>query len=138
MGLNLVGLAATLATFFGIWIGHVSVRKVESIAHTIAFPAAIYATLGVACEVGSILSAHPAMSAALGILGITFMFDAFEMVRQQRRIIHGHAPANPQNPRHARILREHAAATTLDLLKRQPVGRVVTDDEAISLLAGHE
>ncbi len=138
MTVNIVGLAATLATFLGIWVGHVSVRKVEAEAPTIWVPSLIYALLGVACEVGAVLSMHPALSAAFGILGITFLFDAFEMVRQQRRIMHGHAAANPQNPRHARILSEHAAATTLDLLKREPVGRKVGHEEAVQLLAGHE
>lgn len=138
MTVNMVGLAATLATFLGIWVGHVSVRKVESIAPVIWVPALIYALLGAACEVVAAWSAHPAVSAAFGILGITFLFDAFEMVRQQRRILHGHAPAHPQNPRHARILREHKTATTLDLLKREPVGRQVGHDEAVRLLAEHE
>ncbi len=137
MTVNIVGLAATLATFLGIWVGHVSVRKVESIASTIWLPSLLYAALGIGCEVGALLSAHPALSAALGILGITFLFDAFEMVRQQRRIMKGHAPAHPDNPRHAQILREHSAATTLDLLKREPIGRVVTADEAVKLLADH-
>jgi len=138
MTVNMVGLAATLATFLGIWVGHVSVRKVESIATVLWVPSLIYALLGAACEVAAVLSAHPALSAALGILGITFLFDAFEMVRQQRRIFHGHAPAHPENPRHARILREHSTATTLDMLKREPVGRQVGHDEAVKLLARHE
>ncbi len=137
MSLNVVGLAATASTFIGIWVGHVSVRKVESIAPTIWLPSLIYGLLGLGCEVGALLSPHPAPSAALGILGITFLFDAFEMVRQQRRIVKGHAPAHPENPRHAQILREHGTATTLDLLKRDPIGRRVGPDEAIQLIAEH-
>src|SRR5512135_610950 len=137
MNINFVGLAATASTFIGIWVGHVSVRKVESIAPTIWLPSLIYGLLGVACEIGAFLSVHPALEAALGILGITFLFDAFEMVRQQRRIIKGHAPAHPDNPRHARILAEHASATTNDLLKREPVGRLVGVDEAVRLIAEH-
>ncbi len=137
MTVNNVGLAATLATFIGIWVGHVSVRKVESIAPTIWLPASIYGLLGLGCEVGAVLSAQPAVSAALGILGITFLFDAFEMVRQQRRIVKGHAPAHPDNPRHAQILKEHGTATTLDLLKREPLGRPVASDEAVRLVAEH-
>ncbi len=137
MTVNNVGLAATLATFLGIWVGHVSVRKVESIASTIWLPSLIYGLLGVACEIGAFLSIHPALEAALGILGITFLFDAFEMVRQQRRIMKGHAPAHPENPRHARIIAEHASATTHDLLKREPIGRPVAPDEATQLIAEH-
>lgn len=138
MTVNLTGLAATLAAFFGIWVGHVSVRKVESSAATIWVPSVIYAALGIACEVGAALSPQPPLQAALGILGITFLFDAFEMVRQQRRIIKGHAPANPDNPRHARIMREHGTTTTLDLLKREPVGKVVNAVEAARLVKEHE
>ena len=29
MTFNWIGVAAALATFFGVWIGHVTVRKVE-------------------------------------------------------------------------------------------------------------
>lgn len=137
MAFNLVGLAATLATFLGIWAGHVSVRKVESVARSIKWPSLIYAVLGISCEVGAGLSPQPAWSAALGILGITFLFDAFEMVRQQRRIVKGHAPAQPGNPRHARILAESSSATTHDLLKREPIGRPVGADEAIRLITEH-
>ncbi len=138
MTVNNVGLAATLATFIGIWVGHVSVRKVESTATNIWVPSAIYATLGIASEIGAVLSAQPPLQAALGILGITFLFDAFEMVRQQRRIVKGHAPANPLNPRHARIMKEHGTATTVDLLKREPIGRVVNTVEAVRLAAEHQ
>ncbi len=137
MSFNVVGLAAVASTFIGIWVGHVSVRKVESIASDIRLPSLVYALLGLGCEAGGLLSRQAALSAALGILGITFLFDAFEMVRQQRRIIKGHAPAHPDNPRHAKILSEHAAATTHDLLKREPVGRQVGADEAVRLIAEH-
>jgi hypothetical protein len=47
--------------------------------------------------------------AVLGILGITLLWDALEMTRQQRRICKGHAHANPDNPRHARILEQYPA-----------------------------
>jgi len=57
----------------------------------------------------------------LGILGITLLWDAFEIYRQQNRVKHGHAPANPNNPRHARFLADpHFHATTEDLLKCEP------------------
>ena len=44
---------------------------------------------------------------ATGILGVTLLWDSFEFWRQQKRVIKGHAPANPDNPRHARILAEN-------------------------------
>ncbi len=37
------------------------------------------------------------LSGSLGIFGITLLWDALECVRQQRRVVRGHAPANPQN-----------------------------------------
>ncbi len=52
-------------------------------------------------------------------LGITALFDALEFRRQFRRVKQGHAPANPNNPRHAPWLAE-GKATTADLLKREP------------------
>jgi hypothetical protein len=69
------------------------------------------------------------VATVLGILGITLLFDSFELVRQQKRIMKGHAPANPDNPRHAKILREYPSATTLDLLKREPMGSSLTIPE---------
>ncbi len=133
MTINTTGLAATLATFLGIWVGHVSVRKAESIATTVWVPAVIYAVLSVASIVGAVRSPQPAVQAALGPLGFTLAFDVFEMFRQQRRVAKGHAPANPNNPRHARIMKEHATATTVDLLKREPIGRQVNAVEAVRL-----
>ena len=65
---------------------------------------------------------------------MTVLWDALEFTRQHRRVVKGHAPANPSNPRHARILAEHSNATTLDLLKRDPLGRQVYPDEAIKLI----
>jgi hypothetical protein len=71
----------------------------------------------------------------MGIAGITFLWDSLEFFRQQKRIMKGHAPANPSNPRHARILEEYPLATVIDLLKRDPVGREVSSEEAIKLVA---
>ncbi len=71
----------------------------------------------------SLSIANRPLSVVFGILGITLLFDALELTRQQKRIKKGHAPANPNNPRHARILAAHSSATTLDLLKREPFGK---------------
>jgi hypothetical protein len=65
---------------------------------------------------------------------VTLLWDSFEFWRQQNRIIKGHAPANPDNPRHIRILEESQAATTLDLLNRNPIGCPVNPEEAIRLV----
>lgn len=138
MGFNLIGIASGLAAFFGIWIGHVSVREIERRVSSIALPSIGFALLGVFCEIGAFLSASNLASGILGILGMTFLWDALEFHRQQKRIIKGRAPANPSNPRHARILAEYKTATTLDLLDREPIGRPVNAEEAIALIKARE
>lgn len=132
--MNWIGLTAAAATFFGVWFGHVAVRKIEYAAKTIWKPAAIFVLVGLALEALSLTNADRLASTALGILGVTVLWDALELARQQKRVRSGHAPANPRNPRHAQILQTCPCATTLDLLKREPVGRAVGHDEAIQLI----
>lgn len=127
MEINSLGLVAALTAFLSIWIGHVAVRKVEFISPTIWLPTIIFAVFGIALEFLSLSIVHHPLSAALGIIGITLLWDALEFTRQQRRIIKGHAPANPNNPRHASILAEYSSATTFDLLKREPTGKPITN-----------
>ena len=122
MDINTLGPTAALTAFFSIWFGHVAVRKLEFISPTIWLPSTIFAALGLGAELLSLSTFHRPLSIVFGILGITLLFDALEFTRQQRRIKKGHAPANPNNPRHAKILAEHSSATTLDLLKREPTG----------------
>ena len=131
---NPSGLVAGTALFLGVWLGHVLVRKLEFSLASIALPSACFAFTGIALEIASFLLDSALASASLGILGMTFLWDSFELFRQQKRVVKGHAPANPANPRHARILAESPAATTLDLLKRDPVGRPVSAAEAAKLV----
>jgi uncharacterized membrane protein YfcA len=134
MELNFTGLAAALATFLGIWLGHVAVRHFESRLADIRPAMAVCIALGLGMWVGALYAPAAPVSAALGILGVTFLWDAFEFYRQEKRVKTGHAPANPRNPRHKRVLAEHPSATTLDLLDRDPVGRPVDADEAARLV----
>ncbi|RIK50817.1 MAG: hypothetical protein DCC59_12580 [Chloroflexi bacterium] len=134
MEINTLGLTAAITAFLAIWIGHVAVRKVEAEARDIRLPMLIAIALGLTTEYGSLITDNRSLKTALGILGITLLWDAFEIYRQEKRIKHGHAPANPKNPRHAKFLAEHPAATTLDLLKRDPIGRPVSPEEAPKLL----
>ncbi len=136
MEINTLGLTAAITAFLTIWIGHVAVRKVEAEARDIRLPMFIAIALGLITEYCSLITDREAWSlkTALGILGITLLWDAFELYRQQNRIKHGHAPANPNNPRHAKILAEYPTATTLDLLKRDPIGRPVSPEEAPKLI----
>lgn len=120
-GINLIGLAAALATFGGVWLGHVAVRRIEFRARDIRLPMALFVMLGLALLVFSSGSYNPSVSGACGILGITCLWDALEFIRQQKRVRRGHAPANPANPRHARFLAENPSVTTEDLLKREPL-----------------
>jgi len=151
--MNMLGLVAALTAFFSIWFGHVAVRKVEFNSATIWLPTIVFAALGLIVEILSLSTLAPDAhlswrtvpgsagvvirpgSVALGILGITLLFDALQFSTQQARVKKGHAPANPNNPRHAKILSEHPSATTLDLLKRDPIGHVISSDESTHLLS---
>ena len=109
-------------------------RVIERNAKTLWQPIIIAIALGLVLEIWSLITDYRLLSTVTGILGITILWDALEFVRQEKRVKKGHAPANPSNPRHAQILAEHSSATTLDLLKRNPVGRPVNPNEAIQLL----
>lgn len=125
--MNTLGLVAAITAFLTIWFGHVAVRKIEFASPTIWLPVLIFAIAGIIVEGFSLSTFSLQLSTALGILGITLLFDAFEFIRQQKRIRKGHAPANPNNPRHALILKEYSSATTKDLLKREPTGKPITN-----------
>ncbi|SRR6266540_7362539 len=130
--MNFIGVVAALTAFFSIWFGHVAVRKIEFTSPIIWLPTTTFAALGLFVEFLSLSMVNRPMSVVFGILGITLLFDALEFTRQQKRIIKGHAPANPNNSLHIKILAEHSSATTLDLLKRDPVGHVVSINKPIS------
>jgi hypothetical protein len=125
MSLNWIGVIAAVVAFLSIWLGHVGVRKIEAAVPALWVPASLAAALGLALEAGALLAHSLFISGTLGIVGMTLLFDALEFYRQHRRVAHGHAPANPRNPRHARLLAENPAATTVDWLKREPAGRPV-------------
>ena len=137
MELNLIGIVAATSAFLGIWLGHVSVRAIERKVTKLWPPMLIALILGLTLETWSLITDHWLLSTALGILGITILWDALEFVRQEKRVKKGHAPANPENLRHAQILASYPSATTLDPLKRDPIGHPVTHDEAIRLVTEH-
>jgi hypothetical protein len=123
MEINWLGLASAAATFFGVWIGHVSVRKIEREVTRIWIPATFALLFGIGLELASFRTSNLILSTICGILGVTLLWDALELaVRQPKRIQHGHAPANPNNPRHAQILATYPNATTMDWLDRDPRG----------------
>ena len=131
--MNTLGLVAAVTAFMSIWIGHVMVRKIESISQTIWLPMIIFTTLGLITEYCSLITDNLSLKTALGIIGIILLWDSFEIYRQQKRIIKGHAPANPNNPRHEKILKEYSSATTLDLLKREPTGSPLPVGEGLGV-----
>lgn len=121
MTINPTGLIAATSAFLGIWLGHVSVRVIERKAHFLWLPVLMALLLGLALELCSLMTDNRLLNTALGILGVTVLWDALEFVRQERRVKQGHAPANPANPRHARFLADpHLQATRMDLLAWQP------------------
>jgi hypothetical protein len=134
MELNWLGLASAFATFFGVWIGHVSVRKIEREVVRIWIPSTLALITGIGFEIASFLTLSLILSAICGILGVTLLWDALELaVRQPNRIKEGHAPANPNNPRHAQILKDYSSATTIDWLARDPRGRPYSSEELTSM-----
>ena len=137
MEIKFVGITAALAAFLGIWLGHVSVRIIERNAKTLWPPITLAILLGLTLEFYSMSTANRLLSTVTGILGITILWDALEFVRQEKRVKKGHAPTDPSNPRHAQILADYPSATTLDLLKRDPIGRPVDPDEAVQLVTHH-
>ncbi|MBI5353979.1 MAG: DUF4491 family protein [Chloroflexi bacterium] len=127
MEINTIGLTAAITAFLSIWIGHVAVRKIEAASPVIWIPTVASILLGLVTEYCSLLTNNLHLKTAFGIIGVTLLWDALEFTRQQKRIIKGHAPANPNNPRHARILaNSNFHATTHDLLKREPSGKRFT------------
>lgn len=133
-GMNPIGLVAAITAFLAIWIGHVAVRKIEFISPTIWLPTTVFAIFGIVLETFSLPTVNRPLSTVFGITGITLLWDAFEFIRQQKRIIKGHAPANPNNPRHLKIMVEHASATTFELLKRDPIGRLDSQEEVVKVV----
>jgi hypothetical protein len=136
VNINFVGLAAALATFFGVWLGHVSVRKIERETANLWKPALIAIALGTGLEIAALLTPVLILSAMSSIIGVTLLWDALEFFRQQKRVKHGHAPANPNNPRHVQILAEYPDATTIDWLDRDPRGSAYSSAELASIKEG--
>lgn len=119
--LEFAGFWMGLATFIGIWWGHVGVRWIEAHSRVIWIPIVLFLVFGIGLNIYSIFASTLTLSGVASIIGITLLWDALEVWRQERRVIHGHAPANPDNPRHAAILAA-GHGTTEDLLDREPQG----------------
>ncbi len=118
MQLNFVGITAALSAFLGIAVGHVAVRSLEFHLVRLWLPILIFSILGLGLEIASLFITELYAKSALGIIGVTLIWDAVELLRQQRRVKRGYAPANPKNPRHQRFLKQPSSrATLIDYLK---------------------
>lgn len=133
--MQLAGFWMALASFLGIWWGHVGVRWLERVSPSIYPPMAVLAAAGLGLNIYALLTPNLTISGVCSIIGITLMWDAFELYRQEKRIVHGHAPANPANPRHAAIMARSPHATTEDLLDREPTGRPVAAQQPAGKVA---
>ena len=93
------GPVLAVTTFLTIWWGHVLVRIVHY--YFGVKPAPVIFVSGLLLLLGSTQTGSDLLSAALGIVGLTLLWDAFELHRQELRVRQGHAPLNPAVHRQA-------------------------------------
>ncbi len=94
LDLQLAGPILAVVTFLTIWWGHVLVRITHYHLGTKPAPAIFLG--GLLLLLTSTQTSSDLLSAALGIVGLTCIWDAFELHRQERRVRMGHAPLNPR------------------------------------------
>ena len=123
--LEFTGFWMALVTFLSIWCGHVGVRWLEAHSPNIRPPIIILLVSGIALNGYALFAPNLTLSGVSSIIGITLMWDALEMYRQQGRVL----KANPNNPRHAAYLAAGKAITE-DLLDREPQGSPVEQPTA--------
>ncbi len=99
-------------TFLTVWWGHVMVRIVHYYFGTRPIP--VVFTAGLILLLVSTQTSADIVSAALGIVGLTLIWDAFELHRQELRVRQGHAPLNPRVHREAAGLAAATLATETD------------------------
>lgn len=118
MQTNAVGLVSAITAFLGIAFGHVVVRWLEFRVARLWIASVAFLSSGVVMEVLSLAVNDLYLKILLGVSGMTFLWDAIELFRQQRRVRRGHAPANPDNPRHRCLLDDPSSfATEVDPLR---------------------
>jgi hypothetical protein len=94
LDLQIAGPVLAVVTFLTIWWGHVLVRITHYHYGTKPAPAIFLG--GLLLLLGSTQTGSDLLSAALGIVGLTLVWDAFELHRQELRVRQGHAPLNPR------------------------------------------
>jgi hypothetical protein len=96
MTLQWAGPVLAVLTVGAIGFGHVAVRKANYFYGTRPVPYVF--ALGLLLLFFSLRVAGNLASAALGILGMTTLWDSYELIHQEERVRRGHAPANPNRP----------------------------------------
>ncbi|PWH16676.1 MAG: hypothetical protein DDG59_09020 [Anaerolineae bacterium] len=113
MELNFIGLISAISAFLGIAFGHVGVRWLEYRVARLWMAMLAYSAAGLAMQIFSLVLNSLYLKSLCGIIGMTLLWDAVELIRQQRRVRRGHAPANPCNPRHRRFLEAPSSSATV-------------------------
>ncbi len=101
MSIQPAGVLLGATAFLAIWFGHVAVRALEYRMNWMPWP--LFAAAGAATLLAALGASSDLAAGALGIIGMTLLWDALEFPRQEKRVQRGHAPANPENPRHQRL-----------------------------------
>lgn len=122
--LQFAGPILALVTFLTIWWGHVMVRITHYHLGTKPAPAIFLA--GLLLLLGGTQADSDLLSAGLSIVGLTMLWDSFELHRQELRVRLGHAPLNP---------RVHHVAAGLAAAKIAE-GRAADDQEGVCLSCG--
>ena len=94
MELQIAGPVLAVVTFLTIWWGHVLVRITHYSYGT--KPAPVFFLGGLLVLLWTTQTDNALLSAAFGIVGLTLVWDAFELYRQEGRVRQGHAPLNPR------------------------------------------
>lgn len=92
--LQWAGPVLAVVTFLTIWWGHVLVRIVHYYMGT--RPAPVVFLGGLLLLLGSTQTGNDLLAGICGIVGLTLLWDAFELFRQEARVRQGHAPLNPK------------------------------------------
>jgi hypothetical protein len=121
--LQFAGPILAIVTFLTIWWGHVFVRIVHY--HFGTKPASAVFLGGLLLLLASTQTISDLISASLGIVGLTLLWDAFELHRQEGRVRLGHAPLNP---------RVHKVAAGIAAVRLDEAGQ--DDDGGICLSCG--
>lgn len=134
--MNSLGVFCALTSFLNIWFGHVAVRFIEARTNNIKLPAGIFVLAGLILIYLAGAASNTLSSSIFGISGLITLWDSIELFRQEKRVIKGHAPANPGNPRHKKILLEYSDASQFNFLAREPRGFPYSQKELKTIQKG--